>query len=80
MRLIALFSFAVSFALLGCDAPQIKTQAGTVKDIASQLRYFHDERTGECFAAITTLDDVVMNHVQITWVPCDPKVLEMIKQ
>ncbi len=66
--------------LAGCDAPQMKPQSGTVVDIASKLRYFHDKRTGECFAAVTTIDDVVLNHVQITWVPCSPKVLELIKQ
>lgn len=64
--------------LASCDAPQGRTDVGTVLDIAAKLRYFHDERTGECFAAITTIEDVALNHVQITWVPCDPKVLALI--
>lgn len=69
-----------ALVLISCDAPQAKPEANTVKNIAANLRYFHDERTGECFAAVTTIDDVAFNHVQITWVPCNPKVMELIKQ
>lgn len=65
-------------ALTACDAPQMKPESTTVLSIASHLRYFHDERTGECFAAVTTLDDVAFNHVQVTWVPCSPRVLAII--
>lgn len=71
----------LTLALLAsaCDAPQSKPSASTVLAIAQKLRYFHDERTGQCFAAVTTIDDPLLNHVQITWVPCDPAVLKIIR-
>ena len=44
------------------------------------MRYFRDERTALCFAAIEHMNSgQITNGFTVTWVPCDPKVLELTK-
>ena len=69
-------------AMCGCgDAPQVAPSASTVRETASNLRYFHDARTDLCFAAVGQMNgNTFTSAVQITWVPCNDKVMEEIRK
>jgi hypothetical protein len=70
-------------ALLAACAPQVRTvDQGTADAVTNNLTYVRDERANQCFAIvasrrITTVND---SNLTLTWVPCDPEVLALIRQ
>ncbi len=76
MRVIT--PIAVSLLLIACDASQSKPSPETVGEAAQNLRYFHDARTGLCFAAVSQLNGELIMQVQVTNVPCNSEVLKLI--
>lgn len=76
----SIFLLAI-LAMCGCDAPQNAPSASTTRTTASNLRYFHDVRTDLCFAAVGQMNGTSLTSaVQITWVPCNDKVMEEIRK
>ena len=77
MRLIIIIAV---LTLSSCDAPQSNPSVAATVQAASKLRYFQDDRTGLCFAAMAQMNGNTWTAaLNITWVPCEPKVLEIIK-
>jgi hypothetical protein len=67
-------------SLVACDNYQMKPSDGAVRDAPDKLRYFHDSRTGLCFAGLSEASSGTVYQMQITNVPCTPDVLRIIAQ
>ena len=80
MRITKLALIAACFALAGCGASVTQPSQDAAQDVIGNLKYGRDVRTGLCFA-VAKNDSVTTVRVEtmiVTWVPCDPKVLELI--
>jgi uncharacterized protein YceK len=68
--------------LSGCGVSVSKTSSSTANQAVNELTYAQDARTGLCYATISTSSATHVNDqgMTITWVPCEPKVLEQIKK
>ena len=67
--------------LSGCGVKVSQPSQSTAREAVNNLVYAQDLRTDQCYAVVSSasaghLSDQSMT---ITWVPCDPKVLEQIK-
>lgn len=80
MKVLNAFICASVLVLGGCGAEVRKPSNNTAKKATDNLVYAQDVRTGLCYAIIGSNSsiDVRSESLSITWVPCDPKVLEMI--
>lgn len=72
----------IALVLSGCDTRVNKPDAITGMAAANNMRYIQDNKTGLCFAVLsaTAVTDVNSRSLTITWVPCDPKVLQEIRK
>jgi hypothetical protein len=70
----------VSIAVGGCGVSASKTSARTANNAVNELTYAKDERTGICYAVVSSSSALHVNDqgMTITYVPCDPKVIELI--
>ena len=62
----------------GCSFSPSKTSQESADKIASMLTYTKDSRTEQCYAMIEGSEggNPDSSSLSITWVPCEPKVLE----
>ena len=72
----------LSAALMGCSVGTSKPSQSTATDVMSKLTYIQDAKTGLCYAMISTSHTAQASDdgLSLTWVPCEPKVLEQIKR
>ncbi len=61
---------------LGGDAPD----PGTAKKAAQNVAYSKDERTGLCYASVSSVSYSGFNVISITNVPCSPAVEKLVGQ
>lgn len=64
--------------LMGCDSMQVKPSDSALNNMSEDIRYFQDSRSGQCYASIGQRTGSIHPSLQITWVPCDPKVLALV--
>lgn len=75
--IIALTAFLVT----GCAPSVTKIDSSQAGSTAQLLTYAQDKRTGLCFATVGAhkFNDPLSGSLTITWVPCNPEVLALIK-
>lgn len=70
---------AMCLALVGCTIAT-KLDPKEQADVIRKLSYMRDPATGMCFATVGSVDSGgPTNGFTLTWVPCDPQVLKVIK-
>jgi len=72
---------AISIVITGCSFNPSKTSQKSANKLVSMLTYAQDQRTNLCYAMIEGSESGNPDNtsLSITWVPCEPKVLEQIK-
>lgn len=77
-----LVSILAALTLGGCGESVSNLDAKTAAAAAANVIYMQDKKTGLCFAVISPsgLINPFSSFLKITWVPCEPKVLEQIKK
>jgi hypothetical protein len=76
MKAVLVVLFGIG--LVGCDSLQTKPSDAALTNMSEDIRYFQDARSGQCYASIGQRTDSIHPSLQITWVPCDPKVLALV--
>jgi hypothetical protein len=71
----------IPLILAGCAPQASKMSIEDSMDAVQSLRYVHDERTGECFAVVASRHqgELNQNGFTITWVPCSPGVMRLLR-
>ena len=69
---------AASIVLAGCSVGLDKPNLSVAQDVVEKLRYIKDPKTDLCFAIVSTSQALHPsdNGMTMTWVPCEPKVLQ----
>ena len=82
MKILNIVVCTVVLALAGCNADVRPTSQEKADEVADQVVYSRDNRTGLCFAVIGSMSgiDIRSQSLSMTWVPCEPKVLELISE
>lgn len=74
--------FLIAFALL-LTSLTVYASFITYTDISDEVKYYKDDRTGLCFAAVNTssgfLGSVFTKTSSITCVPCNAQVTKLLK-
>ena len=70
----------LALGLAGCSVGTSKPNHSTAMEVVRKLTYIQDVKTGLCYAVISTshATSVSDDGLSITWVPCEPRVLEQI--
>jgi hypothetical protein len=73
---------AATISLIGCGVSLNTPGKNTTASALKNLRYVQDPATNLCFALISTSHATTLGDdgMTITWVPCDPTVLEHTKK
>lgn len=74
------FTLIIACFLTGCGVSVSKTSSGIAQEAVNKLTYAQDQRTGLCYAVVSSSSATHVNDqgMTITWVPCEPKVLAQI--
>lgn len=77
---LLLIPIIASIAITGCSQHPSRMSASDAVDMATKLRYVHDQRTGLCFAVVASRKtaDTDQNGFTVTYVPCTDAVLGLI--
>jgi hypothetical protein len=78
--IILVFLFLLTANIVACSVGTSKPDPTTAQRVVGDLTYIQDLRTGLCFAMVSTshAGQASDDGLSITWVPCEPKVLELI--
>ena len=81
LGLIALVAFLVLAVAAGSGCAAQSTSTSNVSFNPSDLTYYKDGRTDQCFAVVGASKQMSQNtdSLSVTWVPCDDKVKAILK-
>lgn len=65
--------------VVGCSGGEAP-DPGTAKKAAQNIAYSKDERTGLCYASVSSMSYAGYNVISITNVPCSPAVEKLLGQ
>jgi hypothetical protein len=78
------YTIVVSLILVvfaGCNQRPSKVEGRQANALVSELTYARDPRTNLCYATVASRHpgDTDQNGLTVTWVPCTPEVLALVR-